>query len=67
MMIKNKRRKSGVIEEEMHVCGGRCMGEGGLEADEVGCLGRWGGMDVGEEEVVVAKNGVHGDFEVGDG
>jgi hypothetical protein len=67
MMIKDKRRERGVIIEKAHVCGGRCAGKGGLEADEVGCLGRWSGMDVGFEEVMVAKNGVHDDLEVGDG
>jgi hypothetical protein len=30
MMIKNKRRESRVVEEEAHVCGGRCAGESGL-------------------------------------
>ena len=48
----------------MHVCGGRCTGEGGLKADEVGGLGSWGGVDVGGDEEVVLEDGVHGDLEV---
>jgi hypothetical protein len=67
MKIKDKRRESRVIVEELHVGGGRCMGKSGLQADEVGCLGRWSGVDVRGEEAVVAKDGVHGDLEVCDG
>jgi hypothetical protein len=66
MMIKNKRGKSRVIVKEAHVCGGRCVGKSGLEADEVCCLGRWSGVDIGGKEVMVAEDGIHGDFEVGD-
>jgi hypothetical protein len=48
----------------VHVCGGRCTGEGGLKANEVSGLGSWGGVDVGGEEEVVEEDGVQGDFEV---
>jgi hypothetical protein len=65
--IKNKRRKSGIIVKEMHVCGGRCMGKGGFEAREVSGLSGWSRVDVGGEETVVAEDGVHDDLEVGDG
>jgi hypothetical protein len=64
MMVKYKRRKGRVVVKEMHVCGGRCTGESGLKADEVGGLGSWGGVDVGGDEEVVEEYGVHGDFEV---
>jgi hypothetical protein len=43
------------------------MGEGGFKAHEVGGLSGWGGVDVGDEEAMVAEDGVHGDLEVGDG
>jgi hypothetical protein len=66
-MIKNKRREGGVVVKEAHVCGGRCVGEGGFEADEVCRLSGWGGVDGGCEESVVAEDGVHDDLEVGDG
>jgi hypothetical protein len=66
-MIKNKKGKCGVIIEEAHVCGRRCAGKGGLEADEIGCLGRWGGVDSGGDEFVVVEDGEHSDLEVGDG
>jgi hypothetical protein len=64
MMVKNKGWKRGVIVEEVHVCGGRCTGEGGLQACEVGGLSSWGGVDVGGDEEVVLEEGVHGDLEV---
>jgi hypothetical protein len=64
MMVKNKRRERRVIVEEVHVCGGRCTGEGGLEADEVGGLSSRGGVDVGSDEEVVLEDGEHGDLEV---
>jgi hypothetical protein len=67
MKIKDKGGEGRVVVKEMHVCGGRCTGEGGLEAREVGGLSGWSGVDVGGEESVVAEDGVHDDLEVGDG
>jgi hypothetical protein len=54
-VIKNKIGKGGVCIKEEHVCGGRCFGEGGVEANKVGCLSGRSGMDVGEDEAVMKE------------
>jgi hypothetical protein len=63
-VIENERGEQRVREEEEHVCGGRCSGEGGLEAEEVGCLSGGCEAGVGNEEVVVMEDGEGDELEV---
>jgi hypothetical protein len=48
----------------MHVCGGRCTGESGLEAHEVCGLGGRGEAVVGVNDTVVEEGGEADELEV---
>jgi hypothetical protein len=66
MVIKNERSERRVVIEEMHVCGGRCMGEGGFEAHEVSGLNGGGKAVVGVDDLVVEEGGETDELEVED-
>jgi hypothetical protein len=66
MMIEDESRKRRVIIKELHVCGGRCMGEGGFEAHEVSSLSGGGEAVVGVDDVVVEEGGETDELEVED-